>query len=46
MLGKGCEKCDCDPSGVLIREDGTSEMQCNQIDGHCPCKPGRGGRTW
>ncbi|VDD96150.1 unnamed protein product [Enterobius vermicularis] len=43
--GKGCEACDCDPTGVSMREDGSLALQCNQFDGRCPCKRGRGGRT-
>ena len=29
-----------------MREDGSLALQCNQFDGRCPCKRGRGGRTW
>ncbi|VDK43423.1 unnamed protein product [Anisakis simplex] len=43
--GKGCEACSCDPNGVLLDVDGKPELQCNQFDGRCPCKRGRGGRT-
>lgn len=42
--GQGCAGCDCDPQGVVTRGDGTPELQCNEIDGRCPCKAGRGGR--
>uniref|UniRef100_A0A915C6Q9 Laminin subunit beta-1 n=2 Tax=Parascaris TaxID=6254 RepID=A0A915C6Q9_PARUN len=43
--GTGCEPCNCDSNGVLLREDNTPELQCNEFDGRCPCKRGRGGRT-
>ncbi|VDK28557.1 unnamed protein product [Gongylonema pulchrum] len=43
--GKGCEPCECDPAGVRLNADGTPELQCNEFDGRCMCKPGRGGRT-
>ncbi|KAK6747437.1 hypothetical protein RB195_000562 [Necator americanus] len=43
--GQGCSACDCDPNGVVLKQDGTPELQCNQFDGRCRCKIGRGGRT-
>ncbi|VDN07204.1 unnamed protein product [Thelazia callipaeda] len=43
--GKGCEPCGCDPTGVILSNDGIPELQCNELDGLCYCKPGRGGRT-
>ncbi|VDN83513.1 unnamed protein product [Brugia pahangi] len=43
--GKGCEPCKCDPTGVILSDDGMSQLQCNELDGRCYCKPGRGGRT-
>ncbi|KAL6739145.1 hypothetical protein Aduo_012631 [Ancylostoma duodenale] len=43
--GQGCSSCACDPNGVVLKEDGTPELQCNQFDGRCRCKVGRGGRT-
>ncbi|KJH49213.1 laminin EGF-like protein [Dictyocaulus viviparus] len=42
---KGCSPCNCDPSGVVTNQDGSPELQCNQFDGKCHCKIGRGGRT-
>ncbi|KAF7637603.1 hypothetical protein Mgra_00002860 [Meloidogyne graminicola] len=44
--GKGCSACNCDPNGVII-DPNTQEpyLKCNDIDGQCHCKPGRGGRT-
>ncbi|KFD63486.1 hypothetical protein M514_06434 [Trichuris suis] len=45
--GAGCEPCHCDPTGVQSDPDNEKNplMQCNEFDGHCPCKQGRGGRT-
>ncbi|RCN24223.1 laminin EGF-like protein [Ancylostoma caninum] len=40
--GQGCSACACDPNGVVLKEDGTPELQCNQFDGRCRCKVGRG----
>uniref|UniRef100_A0A0N5AN25 Laminin subunit beta-1 n=1 Tax=Syphacia muris TaxID=451379 RepID=A0A0N5AN25_9BILA len=34
--GQGCEPCNCDPTGVVSRHDGTPELQCNLFDGRCP----------
>lgn len=42
--GKGCSACDCDPTGVVTNSNGLPELQCNQFDGRCHCKIGRGGR--
>lgn len=44
--GQGCSACNCDSNGVII--DSNTEqpyLQCHILDGHCHCKPGRGGRT-
>ncbi|KAK5978279.1 Laminin subunit beta-1, partial [Trichostrongylus colubriformis] len=43
--GKGCAACSCDPNGVVLDAHGSPELQCNQFDGRCRCKIGRGGRT-
>ncbi|KRX40478.1 Laminin subunit beta-1 [Trichinella murrelli] len=43
--GRGCESCDCDEQGVEVDNDQRPLLQCNEFDGQCPCKPGRGGRT-
>ncbi|VDN04221.1 unnamed protein product [Thelazia callipaeda] len=43
--GKGCEPCGCDPTGVILDNDGAPDLHCNELDGRCYCKPGRGGRT-
>uniref|UniRef100_A0A1I7WMT3 Laminin EGF-like domain-containing protein n=1 Tax=Heterorhabditis bacteriophora TaxID=37862 RepID=A0A1I7WMT3_HETBA len=43
--GKGCAACDCDPNGVVSKADDTPDLQCNEFDGRCRCKMGRGGRT-
>ncbi|KAL3094721.1 hypothetical protein niasHS_006016 [Heterodera schachtii] len=44
--GKGCSACACDPNGVNIDPStGESYLKCNDIDGQCHCKQGRGGRT-
>lgn len=40
----GCTACACDPLGV-VEVDGQPQLECNNIDGQCHCKPGRGGRT-
>ncbi|EJW75502.1 hypothetical protein WUBG_13590, partial [Wuchereria bancrofti] len=42
---KGCEPCECDPTGVILSDNGMPQLQCNELDGRCYCKPGRGGRT-
>uniref|UniRef100_A0A1I8B0Z9 Laminin subunit beta-1 n=1 Tax=Meloidogyne hapla TaxID=6305 RepID=A0A1I8B0Z9_MELHA len=44
--GKGCSACNCDTNGVIF-DPNTQEsfLKCNDIDGQCHCKPGRGGRT-
>uniref|UniRef100_A0A1I8BDR2 Laminin EGF-like domain-containing protein n=1 Tax=Meloidogyne hapla TaxID=6305 RepID=A0A1I8BDR2_MELHA len=43
---KGCSACSCDTNGVIV-DPNTKEsfLKCNDIDGQCHCKPGRGGRT-
>lgn len=41
----GCENCTCDPTGVSLDSNGQPQMQCNEFDGQCPCKVGRGGRN-
>lgn len=44
--GKGCSACSCDPNGVVTDPNsGEPYLRCNDIDGQCHCKPGRGGRT-
>ncbi|KAI3416331.1 hypothetical protein GPALN_005866 [Globodera pallida] len=44
--GKGCSACACDPNGVNIDPStGDPYLKCNDIDGQCHCKQGRGGRT-
>ncbi|KAI1733245.1 laminin EGF domain-containing protein [Ditylenchus destructor] len=43
--GKGCSACSCDTNGVIIDQNGLPYLECNNIDGHCHCKQGRGGRT-
>lgn len=40
----GCSSCGCDPLGV-VDANGQPHLECNNIDGQCHCKPGRGGRT-
>ncbi|VDM31523.1 unnamed protein product [Hydatigera taeniaeformis] len=35
--GRGCEPCNCDPTGSL-------HLDCDQLTGQCTCKPDRGGR--
>ncbi|CEF62050.1 Usherin [Strongyloides ratti] len=42
--GDGCLKCDCDPTGVILDNDGKPQMSCNVFNGQCQCKEGRGGR--
>ncbi|CAK5107481.1 unnamed protein product [Meloidogyne enterolobii] len=44
--GRGCSACNCDTNGVIV-DPNTQEpfLKCNDIDGQCHCKPGRGGRT-
>lgn len=34
----GCKLCQCYPSGTLELDDGRI-MPCDQLTGHCACKP-------
>ncbi|VDP08781.1 unnamed protein product [Soboliphyme baturini] len=43
--GTGCFDCECDPQGVVSLANGVPFLQCNEFDGQCRCKEGRGGRT-
>lgn len=42
--GKGCDACNCDPTGVINGTNGKPVLQCQEFSGECECMPGRGGK--
>uniref|UniRef100_A0AC35UH10 Laminin subunit beta-1 n=1 Tax=Rhabditophanes sp. KR3021 TaxID=114890 RepID=A0AC35UH10_9BILA len=43
--GKGCLNCGCDPSGVILDNEGFPILKCDEMYGQCSCQKDRGGRT-